>query len=143
MCHIVDNSDHWEHRDKSLTRTNFLRYGDEWLWRIACFNGQNYQNRVRHSDYLNLFHKYGWMTSVAEGIPDAQSLSDLRSLPLAAAFNRRDHRDLPILTSKFVVRRRPVRHKSNFKMPDTQRCLHNTSAHPIRERTACFSFGKG
>ena len=25
MCHIIDNSDHWEHKDKSISRINFLK----------------------------------------------------------------------------------------------------------------------
>ena len=26
MCHIIDNSDHWQHRDRKLSRVDFLRY---------------------------------------------------------------------------------------------------------------------
>lgn len=106
MCHIVDNSDHWEHQDKSLSRVNFLRYEDGWLWRLACLNPQTYQNRFRHSDYLALFRQHGWIAVIAEGTPDERCLSDLHTLPLAASFAGRDHRDLAILTSTFVLRRK-------------------------------------
>ena len=104
MCHVVDNSDHWEHQDKTISRVNFLRYEDGWFWRLACLNRQAYQNRLRHSDYLALFHQHGWTTLIAEGTPDEKCLSDLRTLPLAKRFADRDHRDLAILTSAFVLR---------------------------------------
>jgi len=74
MCHIMDKSDHWEHDDKSISRLNFLRYEDGWFWRIACFNPQNYQNRLRHPDYLAMFHRCGWESVVADGEPDEKAL---------------------------------------------------------------------
>lgn len=108
MCHIVDNSDHWEHRDKTISRVNFLRFEDGPLWRLACFNPQNYQNRLRHSDYLELFRRTGWDVVIAEGEPDPRCLEDLRSMPLARPFRGRSFRDLAILTSTFVLRRAPA-----------------------------------
>lgn len=106
MCHIVDNSDHWEHQDKRLSRVNFLRYEEGWCWRLACLNVQSYQNRLRHSDYLALFRRHGWEIVAAEGEPDRQCLKDLRTLPLASDFAHRDRNDLAILRSAFVLRRR-------------------------------------
>lgn len=105
MCHAVDNSDHWEHRDKSLSRLDFLRYEEGWFWRLACRNTQAYQNRLRHSDYLRLFAAHGWTAIVADGTPDERCLRDLETLPLALAFRHYDHQDLAILTSYFVFRR--------------------------------------
>ncbi len=107
MCHIVDNSDHWQHHDHSLSRINFLRFDEHDLWwRIGCFNIQNYQNRLRHSDYIALFERTGWkIAEVSSGEPDAQCLKDLTTLPLAPAFLRYDQTDLAILTSHFVVLR--------------------------------------
>lgn len=104
MCHAIDNSDHWEHQDKSLSRVDFLRYEDGWFWRLACFGTQAYQNRLRHSDYLRLFAAHGWTAIVADGVPDERCLRDLETLPLASGFRDRDHQDLAILTSYFVLR---------------------------------------
>lgn len=105
MCHIIDNSDHWEHKDKTLSRVNFLRYEDGLFWKLACLNTQAYQNRLRHSDYSDLFEAYGWTVAAAEGTPDEKCLRDLETLPLASSFRDRDPRDLAILTSGFVLRR--------------------------------------
>jgi SAM-dependent methyltransferase len=105
MCHIVDNSDHWEHSDKTMSRVAFLRYDDELLWKLSCINLQSYQNRLRHSDYLNLFKKTGWDPVLAEGAADPKCLVDLQTMPLGRKFIGRDHNDLAILTSFFLLRR--------------------------------------
>ena len=31
MCHIIDNSDHWQHVDRSISRINFLRFSNK-IW---------------------------------------------------------------------------------------------------------------
>lgn len=109
MCHLVDNSDHWEHHDKTLSRIDFLRYDDRDLrWRIANSNVQSYQNRMRHSDYAALFAATGFTVLHSEGVPDPTCLRDLNTLPLAARFRGHDRADLTILTSLFVVRPRPA-----------------------------------
>ena len=106
MCHIIDNSDHWEHRDKAISRVNFLRYEErDLLWKLACFNPQMYQNRMRHSDYAQFFRRLGWKEVLAAGEPDRKVLQDLEELQLARAFRDRDRQDLAILTSLFVLRR--------------------------------------
>ena len=105
MCHVIDNSDHWEHKDKTLSRVNFLRYEDGFYWKLACLNVQSFQNRLRHSDYLQLFADYGWTAVLDTGTPDETCLRDLENLPLATPFRGRDHADLAILTSTFVLRR--------------------------------------
>ncbi len=106
MCHNIDNSDHWEHIDKRIGRLNFLRYDDGWFWRAA--NVGLYQNRLRHSDYQRLFERAGWVSLIAEGEPDERALQSLRELPLSDVFARHDRRDLAILSSNFVLGRRPA-----------------------------------
>jgi hypothetical protein len=105
MCHLIDNSDHWEHTDKSLSRVDFLRYDREILWRVANLSQQHYQNRLRHSDYARLFQDHGFEILMADGEADPASLRDLEVLPLAPAFRNRNPSDLAILISLFVVRR--------------------------------------
>ena len=34
-CHIIDNSDHWQHGDLRLSRVNFLRFSD-FTFRLTC-----------------------------------------------------------------------------------------------------------
>lgn len=102
--HIIDNSDHLEHSDKSLSRINFLRFEDRDLWwRIACMNIQGYQNRLRHSDYSAFFEENGWRILTAEGSPDAKAVVDASKLPLSSRFRGRDPHDLAILTSHFIL----------------------------------------
>jgi SAM-dependent methyltransferase len=105
MCHTIDNSDHWEHLDKTRSRIEFLRHHDGPLWRLATLNPQDYQNRLRHSDYLALFDELGWSPLIADGTPDPKCLADLKTLPLAPAFAGRDPADLAILNSVLVLAR--------------------------------------
>jgi SAM-dependent methyltransferase len=103
MCHLIDNSDHWQHHDKQLSRLHFLRYEDGLLWRMLCVRRS--QNRLRHGDYMKLFERHGFVPLFVEGEPDARSMEDLKSLPLASRFRGRDVADLAILTSTVVLRR--------------------------------------
>jgi SAM-dependent methyltransferase len=103
MCHVIDNSDHWEHHDKSISRLHFLRYEEGLLWRTLCV--RRYQNRLRHSDYMNLFERHGFVPLFVEAEPDARSMDAVKSLPLASPFRGRDAADLAILTSTVVLRR--------------------------------------
>lgn len=106
MCHVIDNSDHWQHRDRSLSRVNFLRYEEaDWRWRLAQLNEQTYQNRLRHSDYRRLIRDAGFVVVGDSGRADARSVQDLQSLPLSRRFQGRDPSDLAVLESLFVARK--------------------------------------
>ena len=107
--HLIDNSDHFEHRDKSLSRLNFLTLSDR-AWKFACFNPQNYQNRLRHSDCLKLFGNTGYDLVYVDGKPDAQALADLDHLAIDKKFAGYDREDLAILTS-VIVARKPIDHE--------------------------------
>lgn len=54
--HFIDLSDHFQHQDKSITSINFLRYSEKECDNIAG-NQFAYCNRLRASDYLNVFRK--------------------------------------------------------------------------------------
>lgn len=106
MCHLIDNSDHWQHGDRSLSRVDFLRYADDSLvWRLAQLNTQAYQNRLRHSDYRAMFAAAGFSLLLEAGEPDPTCVADLRTMPLAPRFASYAHEDLAILASLFVVSR--------------------------------------
>ncbi len=104
MCHVIDNSDHWEHNDKSISRLNFLKY-EKTIWRLMTINKQNYQNRLRHSDYADRFRRAGFELVCSDGIPDKGSMRDLDNMTLARPFAGRPKTDLAILTSRFVAKR--------------------------------------
>jgi len=103
MCHIVDNSDHWSHVDARLSRVNFLRYSDS-RWRWFAINPLDFQNRLRHSDYLRLAERAGFGVTCDLSAPDTRALSDLRQLSIDRKFSGYRPDDLAVLTSRFVAR---------------------------------------
>lgn len=106
MCHIVDNSDHWQHIHHSRSRIEFLTWREGGLVeRFARLNQYGYNNRLRHGDYLAMFRELGWNTVIERGQPDPSALRDLGRLNLAPPFKGRDHADLAVLESLFVAQR--------------------------------------
>ena len=104
FCHIIDHSDHWEHSDKSISRVNFLQYPN-WLFRLTHINPQDYQNRWRHSDYVQLFVRGGFQIVRETRQVDDASKAALTSMPLAPQFAGRDIDDLATIQSLIVARR--------------------------------------
>lgn len=104
MYHMVDNSDHWEHLDKSLLRINFLRYSErEFAW--TCRNPQNYQNRMRHPEYRRILDGAGFQVEREERALDDRSLRALDTFPLHESFRRFPPEDLAAITSEFLARK--------------------------------------
>jgi hypothetical protein len=101
--HFIDNSDHYQHRDSRLSRLNYLRYAD-WVWQISQWEGQAYQNRLRHSDYVKLFRDAGYDVLQAEGTADAGCMGDLLSMDIASRFKKYEVEDLATLTTLVVAR---------------------------------------
>ena len=83
MCHVIDMSDHFEHHDKSISRVNFLKYGDS-AWSVTGWNAQNYQNRPRHHEFIALFRRAGFeiLRELAE--PDPLALAALKNMRVCA-----------------------------------------------------------
>ncbi len=54
MSHFIDMSDHFAHFDSTITIYNFLRFS-EFQWKMID-NSIQPQNRLRISDYMNLFN---------------------------------------------------------------------------------------
>ncbi|MGN8158617.1 methyltransferase domain-containing protein [Salinisphaera sp. SWV1] len=101
MCHIIDNSDHWEHKDKALSRVNFLRY-NALSWRVINSRGQLYQNRMRHSEYVKLLESCGYRIVFEKCDMDSNAAKDAASMKLAKRFRKFDSRDLAGVTSYLV-----------------------------------------
>jgi SAM-dependent methyltransferase len=102
-CHIVDNSDHWEHRDKGISRINFLKYSDA-AFRWTCVSGLNYQNRLRHSEYRRMLEDAGFEIERDEKTIDPEALELLERFPVAPRFKRFLKDDLATVTSFFLAR---------------------------------------
>jgi SAM-dependent methyltransferase len=103
MCHLIDNSDHWQHRDRSISRINFLRFGDA-VFALAGLNQQNYQSRLRHSDYASMFLAAGFEILHESADVDSGALESLNKMPLARRFSGYARHDLAAITSRFVLR---------------------------------------
>jgi SAM-dependent methyltransferase len=104
MCHFIDNSDHWEHGDKRITRVNFLRFGDR-AFRLTHLNSLNYHNRLRHTEYVEMLQKCGFELLRAERTIDARSLAAIATLPLAPRFQRFDAEELATVDSRLLARK--------------------------------------
>jgi SAM-dependent methyltransferase len=104
-CHAVDNSDHWSHADKRLSRVNFLRYSDRVFGFLNRFNPLDYQNRLRHPEYIELLRQSGLEVIISRSDPEPKAMVDLKALPVAARFQAFPVEDLARLDSYFVARR--------------------------------------
>lgn len=108
MCHIIDNSDHWEHGDKSIGRLNFLKYSQASFNIISSMNPLDYQNRLRHSEYKTLMKDTGFKVIFDQSPPDQKALNDLNSLRIDKSFQKFTTEDLAILTSYVVAAKAPL-----------------------------------
>lgn len=81
--HFIDLSDHFAHLDDSISIYNFLQFSDR-QWRMID-NDVQPQNRLRISDYEEMYQQLGWKIIDKEyrpGEPEA-----LKSVNLAPPFN--------------------------------------------------------
>ena len=70
----IDYSDHYEHTDRSITRLNFLRFGEEEWGRHN--HSHHYQNRLRHGHYVKMFEELGFEFVIADAIDPPDSVPD-------------------------------------------------------------------
>ena len=105
MCHLIDMSDHFEHRDKSLSRVDMLRYTDK-EWRARIHDPQDYQNRLRRFDFLRILEDTGWEIVLADGEPHRKALEDLRTMSIIPRYANIPHEELAILTSMVIAKRK-------------------------------------
>jgi cyclopropane fatty-acyl-phospholipid synthase-like methyltransferase len=93
MLHLIDHSDHWSHRDPGISAVNFLQYPD-WLFRLTYINPQNYQNRLRHSEYLAMLKSTGFLLKREQGTVNSTCAAALSELQIDAQFRRFETTDL-------------------------------------------------
>ena len=102
MAHAIDMSDHFEHSDKTISRVNFLCFSAR-VWRLINA-ASDYQNRLRHSDFLSLFARHNLDVLALKTDTDDRARRDLARLELAPPFDRMSPDDLAILTSYVVLK---------------------------------------
>jgi len=102
-CHLVDHSDHWEHNDKSLSRINFLKYSDPFFRWTYIFNSLNYQNRLRHPEYIEMLQTAGFRVAREEHSVDEAALRYLAQMRLAERFRKFSNEDLATIDSLLLA----------------------------------------
>jgi hypothetical protein len=83
MVHLLDCSDYFAMRDKSISRCNFLRYED-WVWRLRSVNF--YHNRLRHSDYAAVLQRHGFKISFEWRESREKEQVEVAAMPFALRF---------------------------------------------------------
>jgi SAM-dependent methyltransferase len=102
MCHIVDNSDHWAHNDKSITLVNFLRF-EEQFWKLCAINPLDYQNRLRHFEYLRIARETGFEIALDRSSADQEQVQNLKQMQICSRYRDTPLEELAIMTSYFVA----------------------------------------
>jgi SAM-dependent methyltransferase len=104
MCHVIDNSDHWSHVDRDISAVNFLRYPD-WVWPIFALNPGDYQNRLRHVDYIRMLRAAGFRVLLDPSVPDPVAVAAVRAMRVARRFRKFAPGQLGVITSYLVAAR--------------------------------------
>ena len=106
MCHQIDMSDHFEHRDKSISTVDMLRHDDA-TWRAMTIDPQDYQNRLRLFEFARMIRDGGWEILYMDGEPYPPALEALKTMKIIPRYGDTPHEELATLWS-VVVARRPV-----------------------------------
>jgi hypothetical protein len=78
ILHLIDPSDHFAHQDKNISKINFLKYSNQ-KWKFIADNKFAYCNRLRYSDFINLFNKNNYNIVYEEKVIDERSLNELKN----------------------------------------------------------------
>jgi len=102
--HFIDLSDHFQHQDNSISRINFLRFSDN-DWTNIAGNQFAYCNRLRVSDYLNLFNEVGFdIIHMEKGI-DENSMNKIQDgFKINEKFNSYNLEDICTTSLKIMLR---------------------------------------
>ncbi|MGH6876177.1 MAG: methyltransferase domain-containing protein, partial [Rhizomicrobium sp.] len=104
MAHAIDNSDHYEHRDKSISRVNFLTWSPRKHRIVEWLAGNEGENRLRHHEYQSLFEQSGYETVLAASDICQRTRDALPQLRLASPYRFMTQDQLAALGSYYVAR---------------------------------------
>lgn len=99
--HTIDHSDHWQHRDASISRVNFLKFSDTW-WRIIN-SPLNFQNRMRSSEHTSLIEAAGFRLIKVEAPVDETARADATRIKLHERWARLSPEQIAVLTTHVVA----------------------------------------
>jgi predicted SAM-dependent methyltransferase len=103
MSHAIDYTDHYAHSDPSITRYNFLQFTPEQWER---YNPDiHYQNRLRHSDYRDMFEDAGFDVVEEHVWMPEDSERQSAKIKLAEDFVMYDRNNLLSWSGHFVLRK--------------------------------------
>jgi SAM-dependent methyltransferase len=120
MSFQIDYMDHYAYFDPTISVYNFLRF-DERTWRRYNSSLQ-YQNRLRHSEYLALLGAAGFTILEADLAPVTDTdLQALGQLPLAAPFKDMDPVDVAIRDARFLVSKSDMPAHASDSLPALRR----------------------
>jgi SAM-dependent methyltransferase len=103
MANIIDNSDHFQHKDHTISKLNFIKFSDA-TWSLVCRLADQ-QNRLRHSDYKRIISSSDLRIVYEERCVDKEALITAGGLAMAPRFRTYDLEDLATLTSCFVLQK--------------------------------------
>lgn len=99
--HVIHHADHNSRHDPSLHPLNYLRYGRQYdLLQSRLFN---YQNRLRHREFIDLLSAAGFTPLSEETTPG--DISFVRNTQLAHRFRTLPPEDLAITRTQILCRR--------------------------------------
>ncbi|HTO43190.1 MAG TPA: hypothetical protein VML56_03865, partial [Burkholderiales bacterium] len=81
---------------------NFLKYSDA-LFRLTFINPINYQNRLRHPEYVQMLDTAGFRLVREERQVDEASLRRLPHMRLAERFRKFSYEDLATIDSLLLA----------------------------------------
>ncbi len=103
--HLIDSADHFSYTDKKIPMINFLQYPTK-TWSRYC-NAFTYHNRLRGSDYNDIFLMSSFDIEGHEFTIDDESLRLLRSgFRIDDEFSRYDYRELSKIKLKYHLKKR-------------------------------------
>ena len=102
MVHCIDHSDHLEHRDKTLSKINFLTWSPR-LHQAVNWLTKEGENRLRHHEYRELFQQAGYDIVSESGHVHAETCERARTLSLQGRFASMTPEQVSVLASVYVL----------------------------------------
>ncbi|MEM7569463.1 MAG: class I SAM-dependent methyltransferase [Pseudomonadota bacterium] len=99
--HVVDESDHFEHADHSISRVHFLTMSSA-AWGFANW-AYDYQNRLRHHQFNPLFESAGYTVLDETAVVHEDTRDAVPTLDLKPPFDAMTAEQIAVLTSVFVL----------------------------------------
>jgi hypothetical protein len=102
MLHIIDNSDHLQHIDKSISMINFLTWSKRKHALISSLM-KGGENRLRHHEYRKIFQLAGFRVLHESVKIHEETLALAHSLPLVSPYSAMSSEELAAVTSFYIL----------------------------------------